>query len=99
MPRQIIIAFRAPVDLHKMRNFGEALYHACKNDGWASIALQEVDTATKELRVHVHSARRVQRISAMIEKLLEEQRSDVAPVNSRSTCVEQSSVPDFQPCR
>ena len=38
MPRQIIITFEEPVDIHKMRNFGETLHHACKNDGWPSDA-------------------------------------------------------------
>jgi len=72
MPGQIVISFEKPVDIHKMRNFGEALYHACKDDGWASITLQEVDRATKELRVIVRFARRVRRTSAIIEKLLDE---------------------------
>jgi len=72
MPRQIVISFEKPVDIHKMRNFGEALYHACEDDGRASITLQEVDRATKELRVTVRSARRVRTISAMIQKLLDE---------------------------
>ena len=71
MPHQIIIDFDLPVDIHRMRNFGEDLWRACRDDGWASITLDEVDKATKQLCVTVRVARRVRRIAAMIQKLLE----------------------------
>jgi hypothetical protein len=71
MARQIIIDFDSPADVHRVRNFGEDLYGACRDDGWASISLAEVDRATNQLRVTVRSARRVRRVAAMIEKLLE----------------------------
>jgi hypothetical protein len=57
-------------DIHRIRNFGEELYHRCRDDGWASISLAEVDRATDQLRVSVRSARRVRRIAQMIDKLL-----------------------------
>lgn len=74
MPRKIIIDFdtqpgrRALV--HRVRNFGEDLYRACREDGWAEISLDEVDRATNQLIVKVASARRERRIAAMIEALL-----------------------------
>jgi hypothetical protein len=55
-----------------MRNFGEALYHATVEDGWASISLQEIDRATTQLCVTVYSRRRVRRTASMIQKLLEQ---------------------------
>jgi hypothetical protein len=75
MARQFVIAFEAGPDpsslVHRIRNFGEALYHACCADGWASISLDEVDRATNQLRVTVRSKRRARRTFAMIERLLE----------------------------
>jgi hypothetical protein len=47
------------------------LHGACKEDGWATISLDEIDTATDRLRVTVFSARRVRRIPALINKLLD----------------------------
>jgi hypothetical protein len=55
----------------EMRNFGEDLHGACKEDGWATISLDEIDRATDRLRVSMFSARRVRRIAALISKLLD----------------------------
>ncbi len=75
MSREIIIDFDqaagAPSLTHQVRNFGEDLYRACKDDGWASISIEDVERATKQLRVVVRSKRRVRRVISMIDKLLE----------------------------
>jgi hypothetical protein len=75
LAREIIIDFDpgpgAPSLTHQVRNFGEALYHACEADGWASIAMEDVDRATNQLRVTVRTKRRVRRVMSMIDKLLE----------------------------
>jgi len=74
MPRRIIIDFDAEPDeralIHRVRNFGEDLFRACREDGWAEISLDEMDRATNQLIVKVGSARRERRIAAMIEALL-----------------------------
>ena len=83
MARQIIINFilgpDRSSDIHRIRNFGEDLYRLCRNDGWASISIADVDRATNQLRVSIRSARRVRRTGQMIEKLLVQHfLSDVA---------------------
>jgi hypothetical protein len=74
VPREIIIDLDAQPDrhalVHRVRNFGEDLYRACREDGWAEISLAEVDRATNQLIVKVGSARRERRIAAMIQALL-----------------------------
>jgi len=74
MARQIIINFilgpDRSSDIHRIRNFGEDLYRHCRNDGWASISIADVDRATNQLRVSIRSARRVCRTAQMIERLL-----------------------------
>jgi hypothetical protein len=75
MARHISISFNWPQDnqrIHEMRNFGEDLYRAFKDDGWAEISLDEIDKATDHLRVTVFSARRARRINAIVNKLLNE---------------------------
>jgi hypothetical protein len=69
MARQIIIDFESG-HIHRMRNFGEALYHTLREDGLGSISLHEIDSATTQLRVVVFSRRRVRQIAQMIQKLL-----------------------------
>jgi hypothetical protein len=75
MARQIVIDFTLGpdrgYDIHRIRNFGEDLYRRCREDGWASISIHDVDRATDQLRVSVRSARRVRRIARMITELLE----------------------------
>jgi hypothetical protein len=74
VPRKIVIDFDTQPDrhalVHRVRNFGEDLYRACREDGWLEISLDEVDRATNRLIVKVRSARRERRIAAMIEALL-----------------------------
>jgi hypothetical protein len=69
MARQIIVDFE-PGHIHRMRNFGEALYHALQKNGWGSISLHEIDSATTQLRVDVFPRRSVRQIAQMIQKLL-----------------------------
>ena len=72
MPRKIVIDFDVGrEDFVRVWQFGEALYHACREDGWAVIALDEVDRATNQLKVSVFSKRRVRRIEKLIHQLLE----------------------------
>ena len=61
-------------EIGKVRNFGEDLWRACRDDtgGWASTSLDEADRATNQLRVTVTSARRIRRTVKMIEDLLGE---------------------------
>jgi hypothetical protein len=61
-------------DIGRVRDFGEVLYREFRDDKWASISLNEVDRATDQLRVSVHSARRVRRIGQTINKLLKRHR-------------------------
>jgi hypothetical protein len=76
MPRWIVIDFDQERDarslMHRVRNLGEDLYRACRDDGWAEISLEEVDRATDRLTVRVLSAKHVRRVATMIEKLLAE---------------------------
>lgn len=60
----------APTFMHRARNFGEGLHRACEDDGWASIALEDVDRATNQLVVTVASSRRVRRTAPMTTMLL-----------------------------
>ena len=75
MAWQIVIDFDptqgSSTFIHQLRNFGEDLWRACKEDGWASIDLADVDRATNQLTVTVSSSRRVRRTVAMTNKLLE----------------------------
>jgi hypothetical protein len=77
LPQEIIIDFdfrtdqNASTEIHRIRNFGEDLYRACRDDGWASVSLQQVDRATNQLRVAVRSKRRIRRIASLIRGLLE----------------------------
>jgi len=74
MARQIVVDFNLGrdrcSDIHRIRNFGEDLYRQCRDEGWASISITDVDPATDELRVSVRSARRVRQAAQMIENLL-----------------------------
>jgi hypothetical protein len=74
MGRQIVINFilgpDRSSDIHRIRNFGEDLYRHCRNDGWASISLADIDRATDRITVSVRSARHVRRSAQMIEKLI-----------------------------
>jgi hypothetical protein len=70
VPRTLLIEFE-PGHTHRIRNFGEALYSAFKEDDYALIALEEIDRATTQLHVRVRVNRQVRRISRLIQNLLE----------------------------
>ncbi|HEV2185745.1 MAG TPA: hypothetical protein VGR70_00960 [Stellaceae bacterium] len=76
MAREIVIDFDFRADqpaggeIHRIRNFLD-LFRACGEDGWASMPLQQVDQATNQLHVAVRSKRRVRKIAALINDLLE----------------------------
>ena len=78
MAREIVIDFTLGADqlsdISRIRNFGEDLYRQFRDDKWASISIDEVDRATDQLRVSVHSARRVRRVEQMINKVLKRHR-------------------------
>ncbi len=65
MRRQITIAFDSTVHpeavenalVHRLRNFGEDLYREFSAREHAKISLEEVDSATSELRVFVNANR------------------------------------------
>jgi len=75
MPRQIVIEFDFGADkksdIHRVRNFNDSLYYMANQDEWMSFALDQIDKITGQ-RVTVKSARRLRRVSAKIEKLIEE---------------------------
>jgi hypothetical protein len=76
MTWQIIIDFdggqASPTFVHQLRNFGEDLWRACKQDGWASMVIDDIDRATNQLTVTVLSSRRVRRTVNMTRKLLDD---------------------------
>ena len=69
---EIIIDFDG-VSTHQVRNFGEVLFDAFKDDKPASVSLDEIDRAIDRLRVVVRypSKRRVRSSLQIIERLLE----------------------------
>ena len=67
---RLIIIDSEPGHIHRMRNFGEALYHALQKNGWGSISLDEIDRATTQLRVAVFPRRSGRQIAQLIQKLL-----------------------------
>lgn len=71
MSRLIIINFGPKADVHRLRNFGEALYHMVRDFGGTSISLADIDKATNQLVVAVSSKRKVRRLTSEIEKLLD----------------------------
>jgi hypothetical protein len=76
MTWQIVIDFDdgqvSPTFVHQLRNFGEDLWRACGQDGWASMAIDDIDRATNQLTVTVSSSRRIRRTVNMTRKLLDE---------------------------
>jgi hypothetical protein len=92
MARRVIINFDLG-DVHRIRSFGEELYHACLEDGWASISLGEIDRATTQLGVIVRSTRKVRRIVRMIEDLLRRHSlANVARVSEAAIIVQDESA-------
>ena len=60
------------VSVHQVRNFGEALWDALKDEKPASIALADVDRASNQLRIQIRypSKRRIGSTIRIIEQLL-----------------------------
>jgi hypothetical protein len=75
MAWQIVIDFEggeaSPTFVHQLRNFGEDLWRVCKEDGWASMVLEDIDRATNQLTITVLSSRRVRRTVSMTRKMLD----------------------------
>jgi hypothetical protein len=69
MPRQILIGFDVGADIHRVRNFNDALYSLARKDDSMSFAIDQLDKATGQL-VNIKSASRVRRACARIEKLI-----------------------------
>jgi len=63
-------------EVHRIRNFGEDLHRALKNNGWAEISLDAVDVATDRLLVTVPHRKEVRRVEALIERMLSDQHLD-----------------------
>lgn len=73
MAHEIIIDFVADGDepsVSRVRNFGEELYRTLREDGWASISLDDIDRATDQLRVKVFSRARIRRTMSHIQTIL-----------------------------
>jgi hypothetical protein len=66
---QIIIDFE-PGHISRLRDFGEVLYHTLEENGWGTISLHEIDSATTQLRVAVLPRRSVRQTAQMVQKLL-----------------------------
>ena len=75
MPRQIVIEFDFGPDtrsqLSRALNFNESLFRLARDDEWVSYRREQMDRATTQ-RVDVRSARRLRRVVAKIEKLIQE---------------------------
>jgi hypothetical protein len=85
MPCRIVIDFEEG-HIHRMRNFGEALYHAFKQDDWASISVEEIDRAKTQLWVTVLAKRKVRRVSSLNARLLEQHHLD--EISTQSTVID-----------
>lgn len=75
MARQIVIEFDWGTggcpDIHRVRNFNDALYSLAREHDFISFSLDQLDKLTDQ-RVAIKSARKVQRVSALIENLIRE---------------------------
>jgi len=84
MSTRITIAFDSNVHpetvdsnlVHRLRNFGEDLYREFSTSGFAEISLNEVDSATSELRVVRNAKRHIGVVSAFIRKTLQQHKLD-----------------------
>jgi hypothetical protein len=75
MPRHIIIEFDFGSDkhppFHRVLNFNDSVLYLAQRDEWMSFSLDQIDKTTGQC-VHVKSARKLRRVLAKIEKLVEE---------------------------
>jgi hypothetical protein len=58
--------------IHRIRNFGEALYEAFRQFGKAEFDLGDIDRATNRLHVGEIKARQVRTVSSLIKEVLEQ---------------------------
>ena len=71
MTRALLIRFRPPVDVHRMRNFGEDLSRALRSElKMGVLPMELVDTADEQLRVQNIPARQLSRTRQLVERLL-----------------------------
>jgi hypothetical protein len=56
---------------HRVLNFNDSLLALARDDEWMSFSLDQINKTTGQ-RVHVKSARRLRRVLAKIEKLIED---------------------------
>ena len=79
MPRLIIIECDFGSDkkppYYRVLNFNDSLFYLSRGDKWMSFPLAEIDKTTGQ-RVYVKSARRLRRVLAKIEKLVEDHGLD-----------------------
>ena len=75
MPRQIIIEFDFGSDrrppYHRVLNFNDDLLAFAQNNEWMSFSLDEIDKTTGQC-VHVKSVRKLRRVLAKVEELIED---------------------------
>jgi hypothetical protein len=73
MARHIIIEFDfgpgGTQDIHRVRNFNDALYALAQDDEWMSFSLDQLDKLTGQ-RIDVKSARKLRRVVANVERLI-----------------------------
>lgn len=73
MPRRFRIVFDhagLPASIHRVRNFGEALFLMARNRKTIICSLDEIDRATNTIFLTVRSANKARRVVAEVEKLL-----------------------------
>jgi hypothetical protein len=56
---------------HRVLNFNDSLLYLARGEEWMSFSLDQIDKSTGQ-GVHVKSARKLRRVLARIEKLVEE---------------------------
>jgi hypothetical protein len=83
MAWRLIIDFELPsgglargTTIHRVRNFGEALFGEIKSSGLAELGIEEVDESTDRLCVHAIKSRKVRTVAAMVMSLPERQHLD-----------------------
>ena len=78
MARQIIIEVdygpgkKPDTYVHRVYCFNDALYYLAENDEWMSFSLDQIDKLNGQ-RIDVKSARKLRRVLAKVERLINEQ--------------------------
>jgi hypothetical protein len=72
---KIVVRDRDDLDrvekIYRFRNFGEDVYKFCRDTGEASILLQQVDSSIDTLLIRDVKTRRVRRVKAAINEMLQ----------------------------